>query len=501
MANIDIASLFSDIVPNPEQQQRERVLQQNDAVNQANLVDKLGGMAAYYGPERSRALQQSATGLLGIDTRTESQKAIEQLKDAKIDMSTPNGLIEAANIYQSIDPVKASEFRAAAADLTTKMAEDEQKAAESRSLVAGREETIRASEAARLEQERVRVEKAAQETLENANAGLTINSAAKIMRRVSPELADQFTTLFPTTTEGANKAREFALEAIRSPEADYTVETVLNDSGIPERVIFDKNDENYRRVLGIDDSVLSGNAGKAFGKTKANAGVAIPADAFNYKANASKMLSIAFSPYLEGIVGPSDPARLVPSFVPSQLPFIGLSKEEKNLRRDIDVTKTQGILPIIRLLAPVTDTDRDMLLDIMPSTADRQDVWIRRTLEEVIPQALNVMYTNLSEEGMSLAAAQQFGMASAAQVFNQIADGPAVFREYSLERAVDAAFDMLPRIENINLAEYPKGTKLFTDPSGKVYDGELVQAIMKAKNLDEAGVQSLLGLELIEGEK
>ena len=180
---------------------------------------------------------------------------------------------------------------------------------------------------------------------------------------------------------------------------------------------------------------------------------------------------------------------------------MGLSQEEKNLRRDIDVTKTQGILPIIRLLAPVTDTDRDMLLDIMPSTADRQDVWIRRTLEEVIPQALNVMYTNLSEEGMSLAAAQQFGMASAAQVFNQIADGPAVFREYSLERAVDAAFDMLPRIENINLAEYPKGTKLFKDPSGKVYDGELVQAIMKAKNLDGAGVQSLLGLELIEGEK
>ena len=56
MANIDIASLFSDIVPNPEQQQRERVLQQNDAANQADLVGKLGGMAAYYAPERSRAL-------------------------------------------------------------------------------------------------------------------------------------------------------------------------------------------------------------------------------------------------------------------------------------------------------------------------------------------------------------------------------------------------------------------------------------------------------------
>ena len=494
MANIDIKSLFSDVLPDPVKQQNERVLQQNEAVNQANLVGQLGGMAAYLAPQRSAALSSAATGLLGIDTRTEAEKALEKLKEANIDMSSQEGLIKAANLYQEVDPIKAAQLRGAAAELKAKQAEEAQKAAESKSLVDFRGEQVLASQTERLN-------KAAQQTLENANAGLTIQSAAKIMERVSPELAEQFTTLFPTTLEGANAAREFALEAIKTPERELVIETVLNDSGIPERVVFDKNDEGYKRVLGVDDSVLSGNAGKAFGKTKANAGVAIPADAFNYKANASKMLSIAFSPYLEGIVGPSDPARLVPSAVPSFIPLIGLSTEEKELRREIDVTKTQGILPIIRLLAPVTDTDRDMLLDIMPSTKDRQSVWIRRTLEEVIPQALNVMYTNLSEEGMSLAAAQQFGMASAAQVFEQIADGPAVFREYSLERAVDAAFDMLPRVENVNLNEYPKGTKLFKDPSGKVYNGELVQSIMKAKNLDAAEVQSWLGLELLEGEK
>lgn len=494
MANIDIKSLFSDVLPDPVKQQNERVLQQNEAVNQANLVGQLGSMAAYLAPQRSAALSSAATGLLGIDTRTEAEKALEKLKEANIDMSSQEGLIKAANLYQEVDPIKAAQLRGAAAELKAKQAEEAQKAAESKSLVDFRGEQVLASQTERLD-------KAAQQTLENANAGLTIQSASKIMERVSPELAEQFTTLFPTTLEGANAAREFALEAIKTPERELVIETVLNDSGIPERVVFDKNDEGYRRVLGTDDSVLSGNAGKAFGKTKANAGVAIPADAFNYKANASKMLSIAFSPYLEGIVGPSDPARLVPSAVPSFVPLMGLSAEEKELRREIDVTKTQGILPIIRLLAPVTDTDRDMLLDIMPSTKDRQNVWIRRTLEEVIPQALNVMYTNLSEEGMSLAAAQQFGMASAAQVFEQIADGPAVFREYSLERAVDAAFDMLPRVENVNLNEYPKGTKLFKDPSGKVYNGELVQSIMKAKNLDAAEVQSLLGLELLEGEK
>lgn len=494
MANIDIKSLFSDVLPDPVKQQNERVLQQNEAVNQANLVGQLGSMAAYLAPQRSAALSSAATGLLGIDTRTEAEKALEKLKEANIDMSSQEGLIKAANLYQEVDPIKAAQLRGAAAELKAKQAEEAQKAAESKSLVDFRGEQVLASQTERLD-------KAAQQTLENANAGLTIQSASRIMEKVSPELAEQFTTLFPTTLEGANAAREFALEAIKTPERELVIETVLNDSGIPERVVFDKNDEGYRRVLGTDDSVLSGNAGKAFGKTKANAGVAIPADAFNYKANASKMLSIAFSPYLEGIVGPSDPARLVPSAVPSFVPLMGLSAEEKELRREIDVTKTQGILPIIRLLAPVTDTDRDMLLDIMPSTKDRQNVWIRRTLEEVIPQALNVMYTNLSEEGMSLAAAQQFGMASAAQVFEQIADGPAVFREYSLERAVDAAFDMLPRVENVNLNEYPKGTKLFKDPSGKVYNGELVQSIMKAKNLDAAEVQSLLGLELLEGEK
>ena len=80
MANIDIASLFSDIVPNPEQQQRERELQQNEAANQAALVNTIGGIDAYLAPQRSRALQQSASGLFGIDTRTEADKLREQLQ-------------------------------------------------------------------------------------------------------------------------------------------------------------------------------------------------------------------------------------------------------------------------------------------------------------------------------------------------------------------------------------------------------------------------------------
>ena len=487
MANIDIASLFSDIVPNPEQQQRERVLQQNDAVNQANLVGTLGGMAAYYGPERSRTLQQSATGLLGIDTRTESQKAMEQLKDAKIDMSTPKGLIEAANIYQSIDPIKASEFRAAAADLTTKVSEDEQKAAESQSLVSGREETILASQAARLEQERVRVEKAAQETLENANAGLTINSAATIMRKVSPELADQFTTLFPATAEGAAAAKDFALESIRSPEADYTVETVLNNSGIPERVIFDKNDANYRRVLGIDDSVLSGNAGKKFGKLNQPAGTSIDVDSFNYKSNAKKVLGIAFNPYLESIVGPTELTRAMPNLL--------IEEPQQQLRRQITNSKTEGILPIVRLVAPVTEPDIKLLQDIQLGFQDTQEVWIQRTVEEILPLAINAMYRGVAEEGTSASVVHQFALASAAEVFTQIAEHPDYFGDYDLKDASDAAYDLLPNAASIDMREIPTNVLLFKGRDGKAYDTEVLASLRKASGRSIEQQVELLGLE------
>ena len=118
MANIDIASLFSDIVPNPEQQQRERVLQQNDAVNQANLVNQLGGMAAYYGPERSRALQQSATGLLGIQQPTSAADQVKaQLAAASSQKQTPDSLIRLAKLVENTDPQKAAQFRQAAAQM------------------------------------------------------------------------------------------------------------------------------------------------------------------------------------------------------------------------------------------------------------------------------------------------------------------------------------------------------------------------------------------------
>lgn len=124
MANIDIASLFSDIVPDPAQQQRERTLQQNDAVNQANLVGTLGGMAAYLAPQRSRALQQSATGLLGIEQPTSAADQVKaQLAAASSQKQTPDSLIRLAKLVENTDPQKAAQFRQAAAQMQAGEAE------------------------------------------------------------------------------------------------------------------------------------------------------------------------------------------------------------------------------------------------------------------------------------------------------------------------------------------------------------------------------------------
>jgi hypothetical protein len=77
MAEININTLFSDVLGNSADQDKAK---RDEAFNQASLVGTLGGMAAYLAPQRSADLSSSAGGLLGIDTRTESQKLKEQLQ-------------------------------------------------------------------------------------------------------------------------------------------------------------------------------------------------------------------------------------------------------------------------------------------------------------------------------------------------------------------------------------------------------------------------------------
>jgi hypothetical protein len=435
--------------------------------------------------------------MIGIDPRTTGERMAEQLKG--LDPENPDSLLQAAQALQSIDPVRAASLRQMAAQVEATKRKETMQQAESDALIKQRTAETAAAEERTLSSRLGRESSAAQETLEASQAQLSINASARIMDRVSPEIASQFSVLFPTTLSGAEQARQFALESIRSPERETFVETIVDSDGIPQRVVYDKNDENYERILGVDEAVLQGNKGKPFGKLQAKSGSIIPQDAFDYKANANKILSIAFNPELESIVGPADPGGIVPLSIGAAVPqFLGgLSDEQVQLRRDIEISQTAGILPIIRLLAPVTDTDRDMLMQMMPGRQDRQSMWIQRTIEEVIPQALNVMYRSLNKEGLSLSAAQQFAFSASSEVFDQIAETPNIFGDYSLERAVDAAYQMLPTVDEIDINEMPKDLLLFKDVSGKVYNGEVIQSIQKAKGYDAEQIQSVLGLELI----
>lgn len=103
MANIDITGLFSDVLGSTQQQQTERELQRRDAEAQANLVGKLGGMAAYLAPQRSAALSSAAGGLLGLDTRTEADKLKEQLQSLGTP-STPEEHQRYADLLDKLRP-------------------------------------------------------------------------------------------------------------------------------------------------------------------------------------------------------------------------------------------------------------------------------------------------------------------------------------------------------------------------------------------------------------
>lgn len=103
MAQIDITGLFSDVLGSTQQQQTERELQRRDAEAQANLVGKLGGMAAYLAPQRSAALSSAAGGLLGLDTRTEADKLKEQLQSLGTP-STPEEHQRYADLLDKLRP-------------------------------------------------------------------------------------------------------------------------------------------------------------------------------------------------------------------------------------------------------------------------------------------------------------------------------------------------------------------------------------------------------------
>ena len=233
--------------------------------------------------------------------------------------------------------------------------------------------------------------------------------------------------------------------------------------------------------------MLSGNAGKKFGKLKQPAGTSIDVDSFNYRANAKKALGIAFNPFLESIVGPTDITRATPNLL--------LVEPQQQLRREITNSKTYGILPIVRLIAPVTEVDVKLLQDVQLGFEDPQEVWIQRSVEEVLPLAINAMYRGVAEEGTSASVVHQFALASAAEVFTQIAEHPDYFGDYSLKDASDAAYELLPNASSIDMREIPTNVLLFKGRDGKAYDTEVLASLRKASGRSIEQQVELLGLE------
>ena len=120
---ININTLFADIIDTPEQRQ-QKLLQQGMMQGQllssglqgrARAAAPLAQMAGQLGVQRNEDLRRGVQPMLGIDPRTTGEKLQETLRG--IDTSSPNGLLQAAQAVQAIDPVRAATLRQAAAEL------------------------------------------------------------------------------------------------------------------------------------------------------------------------------------------------------------------------------------------------------------------------------------------------------------------------------------------------------------------------------------------------
>ena len=126
---IDINSLFADIIDTPEQRQ-QKLLQQGMVQGQllssglrgrAAALAPLAQMGGQLGVQRNDALRRAVQPMIGIDPRSTGEKLQGAL--ANVDTSTPAGMLQAANLVQSIDPIRAASLRQEAARMRTE-AED-----------------------------------------------------------------------------------------------------------------------------------------------------------------------------------------------------------------------------------------------------------------------------------------------------------------------------------------------------------------------------------------
>lgn len=507
---INIQSLFSDIIETPAQRQ-ERMLTEG-ILRGRELTGGLSGLArtqvplvsalSMQMPQRQEALRRGVGGMLGLDVRTESEKLQDVLKG--VDPSKPESIIAAAQRVGELGMgAQAAQMRAMAADVTRQrqadlmaqqefamgQARDVQNISESIARQKQIEEDVRSSVAAD-------VNEAARQTQEYMTAQNIFASSKQIMERVSPYLAGQLESLFPPTVKGAEQARDFALELNRSPEEkarEFREVTIVNEeTGQPEIVLFDDNDENYKRVLGLDTDALEANGGNRYGNLSTNSGQPLSQEAFSAQAHADKLLSIAFNPNLESVVGPADPRRVLLAG------NILAAPEAAALRNEIERSRTTGTLPIIRAFAPVTETDVALLQQTQLGFGDSQQTWIQKTIEEVVPQTLNVLERSLAEDGQGLSAAHQMRLASSEKILFNVINNPGLFGDYSLNEAVNQAISLLPNANRIDVREIPDSITAFKSNQGTIFSAEIVNLLAQRSQMSQQEILEDLDLTLIE---
>ena len=280
--------------------------------------------------------------------------------------------------------------------------------------------------------------------------------------------ADMRQSSFPLTYQGAQQAWNLYEELAKPTEVsrDIFIDTIVDMEktlpngetnpyfGMPLRIMFDKNDEAYSHVLGVDDSIAEHSAGGTFaGSLRAPAGQLMPTENFDTKLLADKIIGLAFDPNLESVVGPTD--RFGRAIL-AQVPFGAV--EQAELVDRISRQQTQGILPFIRALAPVTEEDVKILEALELGLRDKQDVWMRMTLQEKLPKALNMMHNALNDNNLAQAGAQRAAIEFASRAYAAIGDNPStkIFDtgKYSTTNALRDAFALLPKASDINIDEF-----------------------------------------------
>ena len=489
MAQIDIQGLFKDILPSAAVEDKA------EGLRQAELLGTLGGMAAYFGPQRERQLRRSAGGLFGVDLRSDAEKAREDLKA----MGTPKTMQEHQRYADILDRVQAG------AGLQYMMGIGQEARAQQQTDInqeqvdiAGRNVSLRAAELAESVAARQATEEAATQT-----QILELTRRNNVANAVMSQLGDTSPALKSAISAGAGSSDDL-LEIAKGlgeiKDIETMTQTIVNEDGIPEIILFNKETGEEIQNLGVDKSVTeiegydasmlrprgqegSGEGEGAYIRGLGNENQAAAQAAALARSN----VGIAFYPDLESVVGPSETRRAIPNAIRGTYDPAGVE-----LIKRIERSITDGGLPLMRILAPVTDTDAELVFRKQYGFDDSQEAWITGTLTETLPLQFTIMSDALKEEGDSTIGVNYLKQATVTEIFKALRENPQVLGRLSIEEVTNMAYDLLPNVAEVRPRDVPRNS--IVDREGNIYSLELLNEIMANNGMDADTITEQFGL-------